>query len=73
MVTQFLSYSDESMSVSEQVKLSREIPDWQRRYWEEFSPRIRELLSLHLRGEIDRSTCLERICAELGIDADLSS
>lgn len=73
MVTQFLSYSDESMSVTEQVKLNREIPDWQRRYWEQFSPRIRELLTLHLRGQIERSTCLERICADLGIDADFSS
>lgn len=73
MVTQFLSYSDESMSVGEQVKLNQEIPDWQRRYWEQFSPRVRELLSLYLRGEIDRATCLERICADLGIDADFSS
>lgn len=72
MVTQFLAYSDDSMSVTEQVKLNREIPDWQKRYWEQFSPRIRELLSLHLRGQIDRATCLERICADLGIDADLS-
>jgi len=72
MVTQFLAYGDESMSVSEQVKLNQEIPDWQRRYWEQFSPRIRELLSLHLRGEIDRATCLERVCADLGIDADFS-
>lgn len=73
MVTQFLAYSDESMSVTEQVKLNQEIPDWQRRYWEQFSPRIRELLSLHLKGQIDRATCLERVCADLGIDADLSS
>ncbi|HUX20586.1 MAG TPA: hypothetical protein VMW69_05050, partial [Spirochaetia bacterium] len=72
MVTQFLSYSDESMSVTEQMKLNREIPDWQKRYWEQFSPRTRELLSLHLRGQIDRAICLERICADLGIDADLS-
>lgn len=73
MVTQFLAYSNESMSITEQVKLNQEIPDWQRRYWEQFSPRIRQLLSLHLRGEIDHTTCLERICADLGIDADLSS
>lgn len=72
MVTQFLAYSDETMSVSEQMRLNQEIPDWQRRYWEQFSPRTRELLSLNLRGQIDRKTCLERVCADLGIDADLS-
>lgn len=72
MVMQFLTYSDESMSITEQVRLNQEIPDWQKRYWEQFSLRIRELLSLHLRGQIDRSTCLDRICADLGIDADFS-
>ena len=68
MVTQFLSFSTESMSVSQQMRLNEEIPDWQRKYWEQFSPRIRQLLTLFVNGEIDRTTCLERVCGELGIE-----
>ncbi len=69
MVMQFLSYSTESMSVSQQMRLNEEIPDWQRRYWAQFSPRIRELLTLFLRGEIDHETCVARVYGELGIEA----
>jgi hypothetical protein len=70
MVTQFIAYSAESMSVRDQMRLNEEIPDWQRKYWEQFSPRVRNLIKLFLGGEIDKETCIARICADLGIDPE---
>ncbi len=68
MVAQFVSYSTESMSVSEQLKLREQIPDWQSRYWKKFSPRLRALVSYLLNGELDPDTFWERVHGELGID-----
>lgn len=68
MLTQFVAYSTESMSVSQQLRLREEIPDWQRKYWEAFSPRLRSLVTLLLNGELDEQTFWERACGELGID-----
>ncbi len=68
MITQFVAYSTESMPVSEQVKLRDGIGDWQRKYWERFSPRVRELISLFLSGSLDKESFWERIYGELGID-----
>jgi hypothetical protein len=53
MIEQFIAYSEGRMSVREQAKLHREIPNWQEVYWKRFSPGIRDSLSLYLKGTID--------------------
>ncbi len=68
MISQFMAYSTESMSITEQVRLRDEIPDWHKRYWEQFSPRVRSLISLHIGGQLDRDTFWERIRLELGAE-----
>jgi hypothetical protein len=69
MIAQFMAYSTESMSITEQVRLRDEIPDWHKRYWEQFSPRVRSLISLHIGGQLDRDTFWERIRLELGVES----
>ena len=56
MIEQFLVYSEGNMPVREQAQLRREIPDWQKKYWEKFPPGIKDALSLYLKGTIDRQT-----------------
>jgi hypothetical protein len=68
MISQFVAYGTESMSVTEQMRLRDEIPDWQKRYWDQFSNRIRSLISLHVGGQLDRDTFWERIKLELGAE-----
>ena len=50
MVEQFLRYSAGEMPASEQVRLEEEIPGWKTQYWERFSPELRQILSLYLKG-----------------------
>jgi len=73
MITQFVAYATESMPISEQVKLRDGIGDWQRKYWERFSPRVRDLISLFLNGSLDKEIFWERIFGELGIDPATST
>jgi hypothetical protein len=68
MIAQFVAYSTESMSITEQIKLRDEIPDWHKKYWAQFSPRVRSLVSLHIGGQLDRDTFWERVRLELGIE-----
>ncbi len=65
MAAQFVAYSTQSMSVTEQIRLNEEIPEWHKRYWEQFSPRVRQLIGLHLQGQLDRDTFWERMALEL--------
>ena len=69
MIAQFVAYSTESMSITEQIKLRDEIPEWHKRYWEQFSPRVRSLVSLHIGGQLDGDTFWERIRLELGVES----
>jgi hypothetical protein len=66
MISQFVAYSTESMSITEQIRLREEIPDWHKKYWEQFSPRVRQLISLHIGGQLDPDTFWERVRLELG-------
>ncbi len=70
MIRQFLSFSTESMSATEKVKLEKEIPGWQSIYWEHFPGRIKKVLKLYLKGTLDGDTCREHIYMELGIEED---
>lgn len=65
MIEQFLSFSNGQMSVSEQTALRESIPDWQEVYWARFSPKIRGLLTLYLKGKIDSNTCWSEIEKEI--------
>jgi hypothetical protein len=56
MIEQFLVYSEGNMPVREQAQLRRAMPDWQKTYWEKFPPKIKDALSLYLKGTIDRET-----------------
>ncbi|MGC9311338.1 MAG: hypothetical protein ACP5IA_01500 [Sediminispirochaetaceae bacterium] len=56
MIEQFLVYSEGNMPVREQALLRRAMPDWQKKYWEKFPPKIKDGLSLYLKGTIDRET-----------------
>ena len=68
MVAQFVAYSTDAMSINEQVKLREQIPDWQRTYWNHFPPRIRQLTSLLLNGELDIESFWDRTYGELGLE-----
>jgi hypothetical protein len=67
MITQFISYSTQSMSISEQMRLNDEIPEWHKKYWEAFSPRQRQIVSLFLKGQIDEATFWQRIRTDIGL------
>ncbi len=73
MISQFVAYATESMPISEQVKLRDGIGDWQRKYWERFTPRVRDLISLFLSGSLEKDIFWERIFGELGIEPDATS
>ena len=73
MISQFVAYATESMPISEQVKLRDGIGDWQRKYWERFTPRVRDLISLFLSGSLEKEIFWERIFGELGIDPNTTS
>ena len=68
MIKQFISYSTGTMSASEQMSLTRDIPGWKERYWQAFPPVIRKLLSMFLKGTIDGSTFWKGISVELGLE-----
>jgi hypothetical protein len=70
MIARFISYGTQTMSVSEQIALQNQTPDWQKRYWERFSPRVRQLVSLYLNGQLDKPTFWERTKAELGMESE---
>ncbi len=72
MIARFISYGTESMSITEQIGLQNELPDWQKKYWEQFSPRVRQLISFYLNGQLDKPTFWERTNAELGIEPEPS-
>ncbi len=67
MITQFIRYSTQSMSISEQMKLNDEIPGWHQKYWEAFTPRQRQIISLFLKGGIDEATFWQRIRTDIGL------
>ena len=67
MITQFISYSTQSMSISEQMRLNDEIPGWHAKYWEAFSPRQRQIISFFLKGQIDEATFWQRIRTDIGL------
>ena len=52
MISQFISYSTESMTASEQVRLEEEMPGWQEKYWAFFPEGIRRLIRRYLEGHI---------------------
>jgi hypothetical protein len=68
MIARFISFGTQTMSISEQIALQNETPDWQKRYWEQFSPRVRRLVSLYLNGQLDKPVFWERTKAELGLE-----
>jgi hypothetical protein len=68
MISQFVAYATEAMSITEQIRLRDEIPDWHKRYWEQFAPRVRDLISLHVGGQLDKATFWERVRLELGLE-----
>ncbi len=49
MLVQFIDYSLGRMSAEEKKELA---PDWEMRYWNVFSPRLRRLLSKLIKGKI---------------------
>ena len=53
MVKQFISFSTGAMTVTEEASLNQSIPDWQKRYWAGFSPTVRRLVSLFLKGAMN--------------------
>ncbi len=72
MIARFISYGTETMSITEQIGLQNELPDWQKKYWGQFSPRVRQLISLYLNGQLDKATFWEHTRAELGIEPEPS-
>lgn len=56
MIEQFILYSEGNMSVRQQAELRRDIPDWQNLYWERFPRRIKDAVSLYLKGTIDKES-----------------
>jgi hypothetical protein len=67
MIRQFLAYSTDSMAPSEVMSLFEEIPGWPDIYWHRFPERIRQIISLYLKGKIDDETCWEHIMVDLDI------
>ncbi len=61
MIDQFLRYSRDLMSASEQMRIENEIPDWTSRYWEKFSPELRQIISLYLKGMIEETEFQEAL------------
>jgi hypothetical protein len=70
MIMQFVSYSTQSMGISEQLRLNDEIPNWHEKYWKRFSPRQRHLISVFLKGELDEEDFWRRIKTEIGLEPD---
>ncbi|MDR1894876.1 MAG: hypothetical protein LBQ61_09375 [Spirochaetales bacterium] len=52
MVKQFVSYSLQTMSATEQMQLEGELSGWPVKYWERFPAELRRLLGLYLKGVI---------------------
>ena len=65
MIRQFVSFSTGAMTVSEENALKLEIPDWHSRYWEKFSPGVRRLVSLFLKGALNSDDFWQGISSEL--------
>ena len=65
MIDQFLRFSAEEMSITEQAELNKTMPDWHKNYWQHFPDKIRGLITLYLKGRIDSGTCWEEIKKEL--------
>ncbi len=67
MISQFISYSTESMTASEQVRLEEEIPGWKEKYWALFPEGIRRLVRSYLEGQIGPDTCWQGVRKELAL------
>ena len=67
MVRQFVAYGTGAMSVSEEMELKAEMPDWHDRYWQGFPSVVRKLLTLFLKGAIGSAQFWSGITEELGI------
>ena len=61
MIRQFLSYSMNEMSITEQEKLHKEMPDWYERYWKMFPDNIQYVLKDYIEGRISREEYQVRI------------
>lgn len=67
MIQQFVSFSTGALTVSEEASLKEAIPDWQRKYWEQFSGTTRKMTTLFLKGVIGESEYWDGVYDELGL------
>ncbi len=56
MVEQFIAYSEGRLPVRQQAQLRQEMGEWQETYWKWFPPKIRDAISLYLKGTIDKES-----------------
>lgn len=70
MVRQFLAYTTGSMTVVEEKGLQEAMGEWQKKYWERFSPVTRKLIGLHVKGVISQEDFWNGMYDELGLDAN---
>jgi hypothetical protein len=68
MIGHFVAYSTGAMSVAEENSLSKAMPEWHRRYWENFSPVTRKLIKLFIKGITGEKDFWDGIYDELGLD-----
>ena len=54
MIQQFVGYSTGTLSAADEKELRKSIPDWPARYWEQFAPQTRELISSFLHGNTNK-------------------
>jgi hypothetical protein len=67
MARHFVEYSTGRMPPSKQEELWREIPDWQKNYWNAFPAEVRAFVSAFLDGKIDEDTMWGAILGFLGL------
>lgn len=69
MVRQFIAFSTGAMTVAEENSLKDAMPEWQNRYWSRFSPTMRKLISLFVKGIMSEHDFWAGVYDELGLDA----
>ncbi len=65
MVDQFVAYSRGELSETEDKRLREEMPDWPDRYWNSFTPALRDAISAFVKGKIDDTEYSQRVLAAL--------
>ena len=55
------------MKPSESIRLQKEIPNWQEKYWGAFSPETRRIVKLFLKGNLDGDDFWRLIYSDLGL------